>query len=162
MSNDHFRLVTAVYHFLVSSSSHVRNGILEFDQTIKLFSPNASKAFFRDHWTAHRPDHRMDSALIPWLFDNHALEYHFRDQAPYRDQKTVSGVEGCVACCEVVVIVGDFFENSQKYLAGVIFQEQLWFLQIVPFCLLRFVFVHEGGISFDLTDNHIQLITFRK
>ena len=120
------------------------------------------ESFFRDHQTAHRPDHWTDSALIPWLFDNHALEYHFRDQAPYRDQKIVAGVEECVACRAMVVIVVDFFEKWQKYLAEVIFQEQLWFPQIAPSCLLRFVFAPEGGILFDLIDNHIQLITFRK
>ena len=53
----------------------------------------------------------MNRALIPWLFDNHVLEYHFRDQAPYRDQKTVAGVEECVACRALVVIAVDFFET---------------------------------------------------
>ena len=68
-----------------------------------------------------------NGTIIPSLFDNHVLEYHFRDQARLRDQMIVFGVVECAVDCELVVIVGcfDFFENWRKYLAGLIFQGQL-------------------------------------
>ena len=60
------------------------------------------------------------------LFDNHALEYHFRDQAQFHDCKSASGVDesdatGC-ALVVIAIVDRDFGENSQKYSAGPIFR----------------------------------------
>ena len=60
------------------------------------------------------------------LFDNHVLEYHFRDQVQYHDCKSASDVdEPVVIGYELVVIAivsRDFVENSQKYLVELIFR----------------------------------------
>ena len=60
------------------------------------------------------------------LFDNHVLEYHFRDQVQCHDCKIASDVdEPVVIGYELIVIAivsRDFVENSQKYLVELIFR----------------------------------------